>query len=393
MKPAIVVVTFNRPDSLARLLKSIAGAEYDQKEITLIISVDFQESEGHEQVLKVADGFNWSYGEKRVIKHTTNLGLRKHVLSCGDLVTDFDSIVMLEDDLIVSRYFYLYAAKALEFYAGEEAVGGISLYNHRTNYSIGLPFEPVLDEFDVYFLQIAASWGQAWTRAQWKSFKDWYDQGWKISDDDNLPEHVKSWPESSWVKYFIKFLVDKRKYFSYPKTSFSTNMGVPGTHHKQKEYTYSVPIHYRGNLHYIRFAEFSESVNVYDSFFEIEADVLGRTVPELKKYGISTVDLYGLKDLKFYEGTTLLSSKSLKNPVSLLSFGLDLKPMILNILLDIKGDHFHVAQANDFNNEVKHGFVETDWEYNFGKIQIREYVNVSLFKIRKKILSKMKKGL
>ena len=54
-------------------------------------------------------------GIKKIIKHSKNLGLRAHVITCGDLVNIYDNIIVLEDDLFVSPYFYKYANDALNF--------------------------------------------------------------------------------------------------------------------------------------------------------------------------------------------------------------------------------------------------------------------------------------
>ena len=86
MKPAIVVVSYNRPNSLRRLLNSVKSAVYHSNDIRLIISVDYQDSHNHNEVVQLANEFDWVYGEKKIIEHKENLGLKAHVLSCGDLV-------------------------------------------------------------------------------------------------------------------------------------------------------------------------------------------------------------------------------------------------------------------------------------------------------------------
>ena len=79
MKTAIVVVAFNRPNSLIKLLSSLEKAFYTE-------------------VVKIANDFVWSYGDKIIIDHKKNLGLKKHILSCGDLTDKYDSVIILEDD-------------------------------------------------------------------------------------------------------------------------------------------------------------------------------------------------------------------------------------------------------------------------------------------------------
>ncbi len=278
IKPAIVVITFNRPKSLDRLLGSLNHAFYKEKEITLIISIDYQNSSEHDEVVDVANNFKWIQGDKKIIQQTKNIGLREHVLSCGDFVDDYDSIIMLEDDLYVSPEFYNYATDALTFYNKEEKVGGISLYTHKKNFLNKYPFEIIPDSNDVFFLQIASSWGQAWTKHQWSGFRNWLGNK-EIIDTDPIPLQVKNWPETSWLKYFIKYLVSTNKYFVYPKESLTTNFGDSGTHSRKSNVVYQVPL-FLGKE--INFVGMEKSVNVYDSFFEILPSRLKLLAPGLQ---------------------------------------------------------------------------------------------------------------
>ena len=100
---AIVVVAYNRPDSLNRLLDSLTKVNYEGHNVPLIISIDYS---GKDDVYLAAEAFEWKFGEKKIIRHPENLGLKKHVLSCGDLVKDYDAVIILEDDLLVSPGMY-----------------------------------------------------------------------------------------------------------------------------------------------------------------------------------------------------------------------------------------------------------------------------------------------
>ena len=278
IKPAIVVISYNRPESLKRLLGSLNKASYKEYDVSLIISIDYQNSKEHKDVVDVAENFVWKYGLKSIIKHSKNLGLRNHVLACGDLVNDYESIIMLEDDLFVSPEFYNFTTKALSFYKNDNKIGGISLYTHKKNFLNKYPFETISDSNDVFFLQIASSWGQAWTKNQWKGFREWL-KGQSISELDPIPLQVKNWPDTSWLKYFIKYLVSTDKYFVYPTVSLTTNFGDSGTHNIKSNVVYQVPF-FLGKK--INFTEIEESINVYDVFFEMLPSRLKRLSPAIE---------------------------------------------------------------------------------------------------------------
>ena len=106
MGVAIVAVGYNRPDSMENLLKSIVNAEYESDNVDLIISID--KGERHSQIIDVAKKVEWLHGNKTIRAFDERQGLRKHIIQCGDLTEQYDAVVVLEDDLEVSKYYYNY---------------------------------------------------------------------------------------------------------------------------------------------------------------------------------------------------------------------------------------------------------------------------------------------
>lgn len=348
MNPAIVVVTYNRPQSLKRLLDSIEKAVFPENvNIQLVISIDYHDSEEHKECVQIANYFIWNNGDKIVIEYKENQGLRKHILSCGDLTSKYESIIVLEDDLIVSPYFYIYSSEALSYYYDNDKIAGISLYNHKQNFMLDLPFEPLSTSSDVYFLQIASSWGQAWNVKHWEKFKNWYENS-PILSDIFMPDYMKAWPESSWLKYFIGYLIENQKHFVYPKISLTTNFGDSGTHNTNVNSNFQVPflIEYKTFI----FESIEESLNIYDSFFEINPKILKRLNPKLLSYDFE-VDLYGLKNIEYLKKGMILSSKKVKdkNQVNL-TFGCRTKPLLSNIYLNIPGNSFALTSINNLSS-------------------------------------------
>ncbi len=231
MEPAIIVVGFKRDKSLRRLLESISNAVF-QNPVTIILSLDGGFSKA---TLEVADEFkrNFRNGSVEIIARTENIGLRNHIIWCGDQTKKFGSVIVLEDDLVVDPQFYHYAKAAAEYFQSENNIGGISLYAQEYNEYIGLPFKPLHNGTSCYFMQVASSWGQLWIDNQWDKFKEWY----LTANNDyleniiNLPQQVKSWPESSWKKYFSGYLAENNIYFVYPYQSYTTNVSDGGGTH------------------------------------------------------------------------------------------------------------------------------------------------------------------
>ena len=153
---AVIVVGYNRPGSLKRILQSLAKADYNYTDITLHISIDHS---GNEEVVDIAKMFEWKYGEKKVMYHPERLGLRRHIISCGDLTEEYGAVMILEDDLYVSPDYYNYAMQALEKYGDCPQIAGISLNTRKELLESPYPFYPLHTGYDVYFQQFASSCG------------------------------------------------------------------------------------------------------------------------------------------------------------------------------------------------------------------------------------------
>lgn len=380
---AIVAIGYNRPKSMERLLKSLSNAEYFGDRVTLIISID---KSGNDDVYDVADKFDWIYGEKVIKTYEKRMGLRDHVLKCGDLVNEYENLAVFEDDIYVSPNFYNYAKQVIKFYKDEERVAGFSLYNHLWNVNCNRPFSSVEDQFDTYFIQFAQSWGQVWTKDRWNDFRKWYNVNKdKKLESISIPENVSGWPKSSWLKYHIKYLVDTNKYFVYPKVSLSTNFTEVGEHAKVKSKGYQVNMQL-GNKNYCC-AKFDESKNKYDVFFENEAIYRYLNIDKSEL----CIDLYGNKKNKekkqFWLTMEQLPFKVIK------SFALSLRPHELNVLLDIEGDEIYLYDCREEDN-IKRNRTDVSKNkmiYDFKAATKKELLTIAKYYYKEAVKRKIKK--
>ncbi len=352
--PAVVAVAFNRPASLKRLLDSLTKAHYPDG-VTLVISID---GGGDLAVRELAERFDWPFGEKRVRVHSENLGLKEHVLSCGDLTAEYGTVIVLEDDLFVSSHFYTYAIDAQSFYREEPRVAGVSLYSHDYNETARLPFYPI-DDGDVYFMQVAASSGQSWTREQWTLFRRWLaSENDERFDVPGVPTNARLWPHTSWKKYFIKYLLETERYFVYPKLSLSTNFGDKGTHYGYRTTNFQTPISTRkAKFHFVAF---DDSQAKYDAWCEISPSVLAAANPKLANISFC-VDLFGVKDASENSTDFLLTRYKGGSPRA--TFGMELKPLEANILLDVPGFDFGLYPREAALRVRRHSFVDLRREH------------------------------
>lgn len=339
MNIAIVVVTYNRVDSLSRLMDSLERASYGNDRIPLIISVDKSNTNVVEDF---ADNYVWPYGDKIVQKHVANLGLKAHMLSLGKWFNKYDALIVLEDDLIVSDSFYFYAKSTVRKYYANPDVAGISLYGFSVNYQTGKPFQPYKSEHDVYFMNCAMSWGQIWMRDSWINFYRWYNDNMEFSNSDSLPDCLNRWGHKSWLKYHTRYCIEENKYFVFPYTSLSTNCSEAGEHNNGIPSTvYQVQLQAGLKTDYA-LPDFGEPAVYYDGFFENKNlyDVLGYCEGDL------CLDLNGehkdRTNKRYWLTTAGQNFKVIK------SYNLNYRPIEANIYLDNVGSQIFLYDTSQY---------------------------------------------
>lgn len=332
MLPTIVTVAYNRPHTLQRLLASLATADYPSAEVRLVISVDGGGQAGA-AVRQIAADFVWPFGPKELIFHEHNLGLITHLFGCGDLAEREGSIILLEDDLVVSPRFYAYAAAGLDFYAADEQIAGLSLNALWFNGFRHWPFVPYLDDGDIFFMQVAWFQGQAYTAAQWHTFRTWFAANQRpITAADGLHPLFGQFPPTDWFPLKTRYLHHTGRFYAFPRESLTVNFGEVGTHFDHQTSFFQVPLQTRRTQ--FRYQPLATAVAVYDAYQEMVADRLKQLNPALAGYDF-VVDLNGTRPLDYIPTPYLLTTRPSRRPVA--SFGLQMRPPEANIAHNIAG--------------------------------------------------------
>jgi len=333
-KVAIVVVGYNRIAPLSRLLTSLQNADYKISGVPLYISIDCS---GDEELYEYVDKFVWNHGNKYLNIQNERLGLRNHIIQCGDLTQFFKAIILLEDDIYVSEYFYKYVIDAIDFYGDDDKIGGISLYQHEM-WNGNLPILYCQGDSDTYLWQHPASWGECWTKKQWSTFREWYD---KFEDSEfqeiDMPEYMKRW-NKAWSKYFMAFLIQTDRYFVFPYISLTTCFGDAGEHSNSSSM-----------LGQTTLLAGERNFKFCNSDLLMQYDIYGVNQNIYNWIGISKQDLcvdwYGnnnnIRRCRF-----LLTT--FKLPLTIVrTYGLFLKPIDLNVKLKIKGEGIYLYDCEE----------------------------------------------
>lgn len=342
---AIVAVGYNRPDSIEQLLNSLLCANYAGDQVDLVVSLD--KGQRQQEIVSVAEKIEWSHGEKIIRAFPERQGLRAHIIQCGDLTEKYDAVVVLEDDLMVAPYFYSYVKQAVDRYADNDRIAGISLYKHQTHPGVNRPFEPANNGYDAYMQQFAMSWGQCWTKAMWQKFRAWYNEneGKDLSEGNILPYYVSHWNKQSWLKYYMRYIVENDKYFIYPYFSLTTNASDAGEHCRIPNNDFQVSLQ-EGDMEY-RFPDFEQAVK-YDVFFE-RVGIEDKLLSDLE--GKKLLDLYGNR-INYENARYLISTKALPYRI-VRKLQLRYRPVEMNAIMPIDGEGLYVYDLKASANAPK----------------------------------------
>ena len=340
-KIAIVVVGYNRIDSLRRLLASLQNAHYDGDDVPLYISID---ASGNNELYNYVKTVEWTFGAKYVNIQQERLGLKRHIYQCGDLTSFFKAIVLLEDDLYVSPFFFKYVKEAIAKYGDNPRIAEISLYRNEYNGYVGLPLTHQQTGSDTYLMQDVSTWGQIWTKEMWHGFKRWLNE----HDEDyyqqvDMPDTIKGW-KKAWSKYYNAYVVDTHKFVLYPSISLTTNLSDAGVHGGTNNSVVQVNL-LDGPKDY-RMDDFDYLVK-YDIYYNNEEIYNWLNLPREEV----CIDLYGFHNRVHHERYIL---STLKLPYAIVDqFALNLRPVELNIKYKIKGDGIYLYDTKYSRNKPR----------------------------------------
>ncbi|MCX6313016.1 MAG: glycosyltransferase, partial [Bacteroidetes bacterium] len=180
----IVLFCYNRPQHTKQTLTALSeNILAEQSE--LFVFCDGPKADATEEQLKKIEEVRrivkikkWC-GNVTVFESLSNKGLANSVIDgVTKIVKEYERVIVLEDDLITSKFFLEYMNTALEKYKGEERVMQISGFM--------FPLKQHLPEAKSFFLPFSTSWGWAtWSRA-WNKFDPQALGYKKLSEDDVL---------------------------------------------------------------------------------------------------------------------------------------------------------------------------------------------------------------
>ncbi|CAJ0644581.1 7725_t:CDS:2 [Entrophospora sp. SA101] len=248
----IQILTQNRADSLMRLLTSLDSSIYFGEDVPLTINMD----RGADNLtIELSNTFKWGHGMKNIRHRVVQGGLLPAVVEAYYPYDYNDYALILEDDIELSPFHYLWSKYAILKYrygpdrAYSKRLYGLSLYNQK-NMELPLPgrkkFFPELvlenTKYDIrspYLCQVPCSWGAVYFPEIWREFHEYLiarldDLNTYNLQNIEVPYSRSNRWKKSWKRFLIELAYLRGYVMLYPNfsnfTSFSTNHAEFGEH-------------------------------------------------------------------------------------------------------------------------------------------------------------------
>lgn len=159
----IVLFVYNRLNCTKRTLEALKKNELASKSELFIYSDGAKNKNDMKKVVKVREYIKNIDGFKKITirKNKANTGLAQSIISgVTNVVNKYGKIIVLEDDLVTSRYFLRFMNEALEAYKNEPKVASIHGYIY-----------PIKNLPETFFMKGADCWGWATWNNKWSIFE------------------------------------------------------------------------------------------------------------------------------------------------------------------------------------------------------------------------------
>lgn len=191
----ICLFTYNRVHETRQTVEALKSNYFAEESDIFIFSDGARNEASEKSVEQVREYIRTISGFKsvKVIEAKENNGLANSIISgVSQIIKEYGSVIVVEDDLITSRNFLSYMNQALNRYRWETKVFSIS------GFSVKIDVEEDYT-YDTYFWGRAHSWGWATWADRWNSVD------WEITDFETFKS------DSSMQKSFNKYGSDLTK--------------------------------------------------------------------------------------------------------------------------------------------------------------------------------------
>ena len=161
----IVIFAYNRPAHFWKTLSELSRcimANQSSVYVYLDGPKEATDKQLQEQILSSCYQLRPKFEKLTIIQREKNLGLSKNIINgVSEILTKYKRIIVLEDDILVSKSFITFMNIALNHYREQKNIWHISSYNH---------LKPQLSDPKPFFTQTMNCWGWATWEDRWTHF-------------------------------------------------------------------------------------------------------------------------------------------------------------------------------------------------------------------------------
>lgn len=234
----VVLFVYNRPKHTKKTLQALEESILANDTELYIFSDGAKNADQIDSVNQVRAIIRepWHFKRIHIIERARNIGLAQNIMKgVTQVVEKHGKIIVLEDDLEISKFGLQYFNDALNCYEEDENVMEISGYMYPVANSEKLP--------ETFFFRVANSWGWAtWDRA-WKHFNPDIEQltasltkqdikRFSVDHSENFWKQVQLFKRgkiNSWAIRWYLSIFNRNGLVLYPRTSMIQNTGTDGS--------------------------------------------------------------------------------------------------------------------------------------------------------------------
>ena len=248
----IALFVYNRPNLTRHVLLALRKNKLFRSSKLFIFSDGPKDDDSDKSVIKVRNVLSQYSNLKNIYitLNKDNKGLSTSIITgVSNILSDFKSVIVLEDDLITSTYFLKYMNTGLSLYEKETDVASIHSYFYPVN---------SINQLPNYFFKGADCWGWATWRDRWDLFENNPDKllnkinSMNLSYEFSLEKRAGFYNMlkdtckgkiDSWAIRWHASMYLQNKLTLYPKVSFIHNIGNDGSGtHKAKTDSFKTQI-------------------------------------------------------------------------------------------------------------------------------------------------------
>lgn len=157
----VIIFAYNRPIHLNSLLESLQRNDFSNETEVFLFIDKCGDEKIHSLLLEIAN-YNWNFKSINLTVHEKNIGLKNNILfGLNTIFENYEAAIVLEDDLILDKYFLEYMNSSLNKYKDKKTVFHVN----------GWSYPQIFPRQKSNFIgSLATPWGWGTWKDRWENF-------------------------------------------------------------------------------------------------------------------------------------------------------------------------------------------------------------------------------